>query len=83
MPFERHYKTADNLQKPESYNQMIVLSERIAKEVANPFLRIDLYEINSKIYFGEITFYPGGGLEEFTPESWDYELGSWINLPIN
>ncbi len=83
MPFERHYKTADNLPKPLNYDKMIMLSEKLAKEIGNPFVRIDLYDINNKIYFGEITFYPGGGTEEFTPESWDYTLGSWIKLPIN
>jgi len=80
MPFERHYKTDSNVLKPRLYLKMVELSERIAQYVNNPFVRVDLYEINGKIYFGEITFYPGGGVEEFTPEKWDYVLGSWIKL---
>ena len=80
MPFERHYKTADNIPKPANYNKMVELSEKLAQYTGSPFIRIDLYEINGKIYFGEITFYPGGGVEEFTPENWDYTLGSWIKL---
>lgn len=41
----------------------------------------DLYNLNGKIYFGEITFYHHGGFAPFHPEKWDYELGSWIKLP--
>ena len=80
MPFERHYKTADNIQKPLNYTKMVDLSEKLAQHVGAPFIRIDFYEVNGEIYFGEITFYPGGGVEEFSPEEWDYILGSWIKL---
>ena len=80
LPFERHYKTEDNLPKPVNYDKMVLLSEKLAQNIEVPFVRIDFYEINEKIYFGEITFYPGGGTEEFSPELWDYTLGSWINL---
>ena len=46
-----------------------------------PFARIDFYEINEKVYFGEITFYPASGFEGFKPEEWDLKLGEWIKLP--
>ena len=46
-----------------------------------PFARIDFYEIDEKVYFGEITFYPASGFEGFTPEEWDLKLGEWIELP--
>ena len=46
-----------------------------------PFARIDFYEINEKVYFGEITFYTGSGFEGFKPEEWDLKLGEWIKLP--
>jgi hypothetical protein len=39
--------------------------------------------VNSQVYFGEMTFFPGNGFEEFNPESWDRNLGDWINLPYN
>lgn len=42
---------------------------------------LDFYEINGKVYFGELTFYPGSGFEEFTPRSADKWLGSFIKLP--
>ncbi len=80
MPFERHYPySKKNIAKPENYTKMIELSEKLSKNL--PFVRIDFYEVNGKIYFGEITFFPGNGTEEFTPEEYDYLLGSWIELP--
>ena len=82
MPFERHYKSSGTIiPKPHNYQKMIELSELLAKEFS--FVRVDLYEVNGRIYFGELTFYPGSGLEEFEPESYDYLLGSWIELPAD
>lgn len=79
MPFERHYaNSAITLEKPKNYEKMIELAEKLSKNI--PFVRVDFYDINGKIYFGELTFYPGSGFEEFTPDSWDYELGSWLKL---
>lgn len=80
MPFERHYPCSnEEIPKPVKYEEMIQLSEKLAKDL--PFVRIDFYEVNGKVYFGEITFFPGNGTEEFTPEKYDYLLGSWIQLP--
>jgi hypothetical protein len=79
MPFERHYRAdARELPRPERYEEMIRLSERLSAGM--PFVRIDLYEISGRVYFGEITLYPGSGLEEFEPVGWDYALGEWIDL---
>lgn len=64
---------------PNNLNKMIEISEKLSK--ISPFLRVDLYNVNEKIYFGELTFYPACGYGEFTDEEWDYKLGSWINLP--
>ena len=44
-------------------------------------MRTDFYEVDGKLYFGEITFYPASGLEKFAPEKWDNILGEWIKLP--
>jgi len=79
MPFERHYHADPHpLPRPEHYEEMIRISERLSAGL--PFVRIDLYEINHKVYFGEITLYPGSGMETFQPEEWDYKLGEWIDL---
>lgn len=80
LPFERHYpKSPKSIPKPINYEKMIEFSERLAEGI--PFVRTDFYEIDRKLYFGEITFFPGSGFEEFTPEAADEELGSWIKLP--
>ena len=79
MPFERHYKNSNiKLEKPKQYEKMIELSETLASDI--PFVRVDFYEVKEKIYFGELTFFPGSGLEEFRPEKYDRMLGDWIKL---
>ena len=45
-----------------------------------PHVRVDLYDIDGKIYFGEYTFYHMSGFQPFKPEEWDYTFGSWIDL---
>lgn len=66
------------LQIPKNINEMIDLSEILSK--GQPFLRVDFYSVNKKIYFGEMTFYPATGFGAFTDEKWDYRLGEWIEL---
>ncbi len=79
MPFERHYKNSSIITpKPEQYDKMVELSEKLSQNI--PFLRVDFYEINGKIYFGELTFFPGSGMEEFTPDEWDKKLGDFLIL---
>ena len=46
-----------------------------------PQVRIDLYNSNGKIYFGEITFFHWSGMTPFDPIEWDYKLGNLIKLP--
>lgn len=80
MPFERHYPASGiSIPKPKNYDKMIEFAEKLSKDI--PFVRVDFYEPNGKLYFGELTFYPGSGFEEFTPDLYDYLLGSWIELP--
>ena len=79
MPFWRHYKKADReFPKPQNYEEMIALAEKLSGDLK--FARVDFYNINGTIYFGEITLYPGNGFEEFHPVEWDEILGSWIDL---
>ena len=79
MPFERHYpKNKQEFPKPKEYNKMVELAEKLSKNI--PFVRFDFYVVNDKIYFGELTFYPGSGMEEFTPDEWDYILGTWLDI---
>ncbi len=81
MPFERHYPSSGQaLNKPRNFDKMIGFSKMLSKDI--PFVRVDFYEAGDRLYFGELTFYPGAGLEEFSPEYYDYLLGSWIKLPL-
>lgn len=63
---------------PEQLSYMISLAERLGCEL--DFARVDLYSIQNRIYFGEITNYPGSGLERFNPISLDHEFGSKWNI---
>ena len=81
LPFERrHYPRSETvIVKPKNFDKMIEFAEKLSKDI--PFVRVDFYETNGQLYFGELTFYPASGVGEFTPEKYDYLLGSWIKLP--
>ena len=66
--------------KPNHLNEMLELSEKLSKNI--PFLRTDFYIINDKIYFGELTFFPGSGFQKINPEFFFFFLGKWIELPL-
>lgn len=66
--------------KPERFEEMKELAEIISRDLLEA--RIDFYECNGKIFFGEITFFHHSGFVPFEPEQWDEIFGSWINLPI-
>lgn len=63
---------------PSNLQEMISKAELLSTN--HPFVRVDFYNVNDNIYFGEMTFFPATGMGKFTDESWDERLGSWINL---
>ena len=69
------------LEMPKNMDKMIELAEKLSAK--NSFLRVDFYEVNNKIYFGELTFFPASGFGPFTEEEWDYKLGEYLVLPNN
>ena len=71
-------KLGDTIKKPKMLNEMIKTAEQIAGEF--PFVRVDLYCIKNKIYFGEMTFYPWTGYVQYDPDSFDYDLGKDFEL---
>ena len=82
LPFGKTYCPPDYTKKiemPKNLGKMIELAETISHNTV--LSRIDLYEIDGQVYFGEITFYPGSGFSPFTDEKWDYKLGDMIDLP--
>ena len=66
------------VQKPDNLDLMIEYAEKIS----NPFIfcRVDLYNLNGQIKFGEITFYPGGATQQFSSEEADLEVSSWLKI---
>lgn len=81
QPFtrEKHKNSNEQIKKPKNLDEMITVAEKLSKDI--PFVRVDLYEINGKVYFGELTFYPSSGFEGFEPEEWDKKLGDMLELP--
>lgn len=66
------------VKKPKNLKQMIEYAEKLSAPF--PFCRVDLYNIDGNIYFGETTFYPGGGTQIVAPEKWEQRMGDWIDL---
>ena len=66
---------------PENLQKMVELSEILAQHTYH--LRVDFYEVNGKIYCGELTFFDGAGFCSFIPEKYNRILGDWIKLPID
>ena len=74
-----HSNSGRHISRPQQYDLMRELAAKLSENI--PFSRIDFYEIGTKVYFGEITFFPLSGFQGFEPEKWDLELGNWIKLP--
>lgn len=64
--------------KPQNWDKMV----EYARILSKPFrhCRVDLYNLDGKIYFGEITFHHGGGCNDIQPEEWAYKIGQWIPI---
>lgn len=72
-------KTLGNvIEKPKGFEKMKKVAEILSKDF--PYVRVDLYFINNKVYFGELTFYPWSGYVQYKPDSFDFELGKKFNL---
>lgn len=79
-PFRRtDFKTFETLPpKPQKFDQMLEYSKKLSAGTA--FMRVDFYEVKGKVYFSEMTFFPGAGLTEFAPSEWDEKIGEYIDL---
>lgn len=65
--------------KPINFELMKKLSAELSKNI--PQVRVDFYEIDGNVYFGEMTFFHFSGFVPFEPETWDYKIGEYLNLP--
>ena len=64
---------------PKSLGKMVECAETLAKGI--PFVRVDFYDVNDHIYFGEMTFFPASGFGLFSPRDWDEKIGKMLVLP--
>ena len=80
MPFGKELPHNPNIvvEKPEKFEEM----KEIAKNLSKPFqfVRVDLYQVNGKVYFGELTFFPAGGAPDFVPSNYDDIVGEYWEL---
>lgn len=80
LPFTNGHPNAKVVpEKPEKFEEMHALANKLS--VGIPHARIDFYEVNGRVYFGEITFFHWSGMKPFDPPEWDYTFGEWIKLP--
>lgn len=78
--FQQAYPpTQEKFAKPEYIDTMLSLAETLAQDI--PFVRVDFYYQKGKIYFSELTFFPGAGFSHFHPEEYDEIVGSYLTLP--
>jgi len=73
LPVKYRYDRGPFVDKPFNYQRMLKLAEKLGQDF--DFVRVDIYSVGDKIYFGELTHYPGSGYSPFDPRSFDFELG--------
>ena len=80
QPFMMTYPVSKNkIPKPQNLDKMIELAKKLCKDFA--FVRVDFYNVDGKIYFGEMTFTSMSGTDKFKPEKYDLEMGNMLVLP--
>jgi hypothetical protein len=67
-----------SMEKPRNFEKMLEISRILSKDF--PFVRVDFYDLDDKVYIGEMTFYCGGGFEPFHPRDWDYKFGEMLDI---
>lgn len=79
LPFTNgHPNAKTHPEKPQCFEEMKSLAAKLSKGI--PHVRVDFYEVDGRVYFGEMTYSHWGGMTPFEPEEWDYIFGSWIKL---
>lgn len=80
LPFTIDHDMAPTLpDKPINFELMKWLSSKLSE--GTPQLRVDFYEVDGRVYFGEMTFFHCSGMAEFHPAEWDRIFGDWVTLP--
>ena len=76
-----HPNSVNTPEKPICFEEMKIIASKLSQQL--PHVRVDLYEVNDKVYFGELTFFHYAGFVPFEPQEWDYKFGEMIKLPQN
>lgn len=71
-------KPLQNIYKPDNYEEMRAIAEQLASDF--PHVRVDLYDINNRVYFGELTFYNASGYMQYEPDEFDISVGEKFHL---
>lgn len=80
LPFRQgHPLSSKPIRKPERYAEMVEIAKKLSKGYQH--VRIDLYNMSGKIYFGEYTFFHYSGMVPFIPHEWDEKLGRYLKFP--
>ncbi|WP_417350350.1 ATP-grasp fold amidoligase family protein [Gordonibacter pamelaeae] len=79
---KQHYPNSEGeIERPETFGRMMDAARTLSRGI--PHVRIDFYEVDGKMYFGECTFYHFSGFMPFEPDEWDEVFGSWLFLPAD
>lgn len=80
LSFEQgHPNSIKKIQKPNGFDKMSLLASMLSKDF--PEVRVDFYNVDGKILFGELTLFHFSGFVPFEPSKWDKKMGNWITLP--
>ena len=69
----------DAIPRPDGFGKMLEIARRLSNDF--PFVRVDFYDVNNRVYIGEMTFYPWSGCVNFKPDDFDFKLGEMFQLP--
>lgn len=73
-----HPNSKQKINKPKNFDRMLEICKILSKDF--PHVRVDLYNEDGKIYFGELTFYHNAGMSRFNPKSYDLEFGKYFDI---
>lgn len=74
-----HQNAKKPVRKPENFDEMLAIAAKLSQGM--PHVRVDLYSVGGKIYFGEMTFFHFGAIVPFDPDEWDTTFGQYLSLP--
>lgn len=80
LPVRKGYlNSTGQVERPGCFKEMSLIARQLCQGLI--FVRVDLYDVDNKVYFGELTFYPSSGCGRFDPDSYDYTVGAYLQLP--